>query len=44
MNEHWYFIAAGYGITWAALAWYLLRLRRRERAARASAGVGPKGA
>lgn len=33
MNDHWLFIGAGYGITWATLVWYVLRLRRRERAA-----------
>ena len=35
MNDHWLFIGAGYGITWATLGWYLLRLRRREREAAA---------
>lgn len=35
MNDHWLFIGAGYGIAWAALGWYLLRLRRREREAAA---------
>lgn len=40
MNEHWFFIAAGYGITWVTLCWYLLRLRRREREAAASSGGG----
>ncbi len=28
------FVAAGYGITWAALIWYAWRLRRRAREAR----------
>ncbi|WP_419938524.1 heme exporter protein CcmD [Candidatus Palauibacter sp.] len=41
MNDHWLFIGAGYGITWATLGWYLLRLQRRERtAAAASRGAG----
>lgn len=41
MNDHWLFIGAGYGIAWATLGWYLLRLRRRERtAAAASRGAG----
>ncbi len=44
MNEHWLFIGAGYGITWASLCWYLLRLRRRERMAAAASGRGGEGA
>ena len=38
MNEHWFFIGAGYGITWVALAWYILRMRRREQVERADSG------
>lgn len=44
MNEHWFFVGAGYGITWATLVWYLLRLRRRERAATADAARSGEGA
>ena len=35
MNEHWWFVGAGYAITWGTLAWYILRLRA------ASARQGP---
>jgi len=44
MNDHWFFIGAGYGITWIALGWYLLRLRGREREAAAASGRGGEGA
>ena len=44
MNEHWIFVGAGYGITWATLVWYVLRLRRRERAARADSARSGEGA
>ncbi|WP_419163149.1 hypothetical protein [Candidatus Palauibacter sp.] len=43
MNEHWLFVGAGYGIAWAALIWYVLRLRTRERAASERSGGGDFG-
>ena len=44
MNEHWWFVGAGYAITWGTLAWYLLRLRSRERAAKADSAPDGGGA
>ena len=31
MSDHLAFIAAGYGVTWISVIWYMLRLRSRER-------------